>query len=130
MGMGPTSYHIPLKDMPTIYKCHRSLTCLPYRSMDGGLFTKLIIYEYYLGPSLVSLKSKIQCVFLTSPLTQHCFTANDPVQYLSELALVPRKHRCTTNKPVQYPGAVTHTSLIASIIFEILLHPYRYFRYM
>ena len=33
----------PLKDMPTIYKYHRSLMGLPYRSMDGGSFTKLII---------------------------------------------------------------------------------------
>ena len=27
------------KDMPTIYKYHRSLTGLPYKSMDGGSFT-------------------------------------------------------------------------------------------
>ena len=40
---GPTSYHFVLKDMPTIYKYHRSLTGLPYRSMDGGSFTELNI---------------------------------------------------------------------------------------
>ena len=36
------SYFI-LKDMPIIHKYHRSLTSFPYRSMDGGSFTKLII---------------------------------------------------------------------------------------
>ena len=36
------SYFI-LKDMPTINKYHRSPTGLPYRSMGGGSFTKLII---------------------------------------------------------------------------------------
>ena len=33
-----------LKDIPTIHKYHRSLTGLPYRSMDGSSFTKLTIY--------------------------------------------------------------------------------------
>ena len=42
-GMGPTSYHFPLKDMPTIYKYHRSFMGLPYRSMDDGSFIELII---------------------------------------------------------------------------------------
>ena len=42
-GMGPTSYHFPLKDMPTIYKYQRSFMGLPYRSMDGGSFTELNI---------------------------------------------------------------------------------------
>ena len=44
-GMGPTTYHFTLKDMPNIYKYHRSLTELPYKSMYGGLFPELII-EY------------------------------------------------------------------------------------
>ena len=42
-SMGPTSYHLTLKDMPTIYKYQRCLTGLPYRSMDGGSFTELNI---------------------------------------------------------------------------------------
>ena len=39
----PTSYHFPLKDMPTIYKYQGYLTGLPYRSMDGSSFTELNI---------------------------------------------------------------------------------------
>ena len=35
--------HFILKDIPTIHKYHRSLIGLPYRSMNGGSFTKLII---------------------------------------------------------------------------------------
>ena len=43
LGMGPTSYNIYLKYIPTIYKYQSSLTGLPYRSMGGASFTKLII---------------------------------------------------------------------------------------
>ena len=31
--------------MPTIYKYQRSLMGLPYRSMDGGSFTEINIYN-------------------------------------------------------------------------------------
>ena len=128
--MGPTSYPFPLKDMPTIYKYQRSLTGLPYRSMDGGSFTELNIlildyFRYDPGPSLVLWASGIQCVFLISPLSRHCFTASEPVQYSGEVALVPCKHSCTTSRPVQYPGAITHTSLIASM-YPSSNYPYRY----
>ena len=42
-GHGPTSYHFPLKEIPTIYKYHRSLMGLPYRSMNRCSFIELII---------------------------------------------------------------------------------------
>ena len=43
LGMGPTSYPFPLKDMPTLYKYQRPLMGLPYMLMDGGSFTELNI---------------------------------------------------------------------------------------
>ena len=58
-------------------------------------------------------------------LTQHCFTVSELVQYPNEVALVLCKHSCTTSGPVQHPGAVTHTSLIASI-YPSSNYPYRY----
>ena len=64
-------------------------------------------------------------MFLISPLTRDCVIASETIQYPGELALVPCKHRCTTSGPVQYPGVVTHTSLISSIIL-LRFHPYRY----
>ena len=128
--MGPTSYPIPLKDMPTIYKYQRSLTGFSYRSMDGGSFTKLniLILDYFqVWPraiTCITSKRNPMCVPHLS-FTRHCFTASEPVQYPGEVALVPCKHSCTASRPVQYPGAVTHTSLIASI-YPSSIYPYRY----
>ena len=67
-------------------------------------------------------------MFLISPLTRHCFNPSKHVQYLGEVALVPCKHSCTASGPVQYLGAVTYTSLIASII--LLISPIYIFIFM
>lgn len=134
LGMGPTSYHFFLKDIPIIYKYHKSLMGLPDRSMARGSFTKQSSNTWLfqvLTRAITCIFGKgIQCVFLTSPLIQHCFTTNEHVQYPGEVSLVPCKNYFTASEPVQYPSVVTHTSLIDSIIFEIIIHPYRYFIYI
>ena len=103
-GMGPTSYHFPLKDMPTRYKYHRSLTGLPYRSMDGGSFTELNILTILFsgmtqGHICIMSKWNPMCVPHLS-LTRHCFTASESVQYPDEVALVPCEHSYTASGPI------------------------------
>ena len=95
----------PLIDMPTIYKCQRCLTYLPYRSMDGGSFTELnilILVCFQIWPGAITCitsKRKPMCVLYIS-FTRHCFTASEPVQYPSEVALVPCKHSYIASGPI------------------------------
>ena len=49
-------------------------------------------FECYPGAFTCILVSGIQCVFLNSPLTRHCFTTNELVQYPNEVSLAPCKH--------------------------------------
>jgi hypothetical protein len=49
-------------------------------------------------------------MFFQFSYTQHCFTANRPVQYPNEVVLVSCMHLSTSSRPVQHPSGFTSTS--------------------
>ena len=100
--------------------------CLPHFVLDSLLLQE-VAYQTFINGVVASLHKHKKGVWPQFPLItqvgkiENFKQAREEVNILSsykfqEVSLVPFKHSYTTSGPILYPGAVTHISLIASII--------------